>query len=98
MAKGKKTGGRQAGTLNKATADVKEAARAHGPQAIAILARLMVEADSDAAKIAACDKILDRAYGKPTQLHGGDEGAAAIRTVHEIILRGVRPDFNDRNT
>jgi hypothetical protein len=34
MAKGRKTGGRQRGSLNRATAEIKEAARAHGLDAI----------------------------------------------------------------
>jgi hypothetical protein len=67
MAVGKKTGGRVKGTPNKATAEIKDVARQHGPQAIAVLARLMVEAESEQARVAAANAILDRGYGKPSQ-------------------------------
>lgn len=94
-APGERRGGRQAGTPNKATADVKAAARLHGQAAIKTLSRLMTEADSDQAKIAACKEILDRAYGKATQPIEGTENGPAIRAVTEIVLRGVRSDPRD---
>lgn len=77
MAQGKKTGGRKAGTPNKATADVKALARAHGPAAINELARLAKDAESEQARVSACREILDRAYGKamqPTEISGPDGG------------------------
>ena len=68
-----KTGGRRAGTPNKATAEIKDIARVHGPAAIAELWKLAKGAESDAAKVAALKEILDRGYGKATQPleHGG---------------------------
>lgn len=95
MAKGQKTGGRTKGTLNKATKDIKELARAHGPEVIEGFWRLFKEADSDTARIAAGRELLDRAYGKATQPVSGDDDAPAIRAVHEIILRGIRSHAND---
>ena len=64
MPLGKKAGGRQAGTPNKATAEVRALASEHGPVAIAELARLGTEAESEQARVSACNSILDRAYGK----------------------------------
>lgn len=64
MALGKKTGGRKAGVPNKATAEIKAVAQKHGPAAIRELVRLMTEAESDAARVAAIKELLDRAYGK----------------------------------
>ncbi len=61
-----KTGGRQKGSLNKATKDVKEAAAEHGPAAIKRVAELM-ESSIEQVSLAACREILDRAYGKATQ-------------------------------
>jgi len=61
-----KTGGRQKGSLNKATKDVKEAAAEHGPAAIKRVAELM-ESNIGQVSLAACREILDRAYGKATQ-------------------------------
>jgi hypothetical protein len=72
MAKGKKTGGRVAGTPNKATQDIKAAARIHGPNALKVLSSLMLSAESEQARIAAAKEILDRAYGKATQPVGED--------------------------
>ena len=59
-----KTGGRQPGSLNKVSADVRELAGQYGPAAIAELARLATGADSEQARVSACKEILDRAYGK----------------------------------
>ena len=64
MAKGTKTGGRKAGVLNKATAEIRSLAREHGPAAIAELARLATEAQSEQARISACNALLERAYGR----------------------------------
>src|SRR5690349_12860315 len=67
MARGFKTGGRQPGSLNKATADVRAAALVYAPSSLQELARLAVEAESEQARVAACKEILDRAYGKSVQ-------------------------------
>jgi hypothetical protein len=74
MAKGQKTGGRTAGTPNKTTAEIREAARLHAADALAELARIMKASDSDTARIAACREILDRAYGKAPQAMTGEGG------------------------
>lgn len=63
MALGEKTGGRQKGTLNRATAEVRELAGKHGPDAIEELARLAKEATNETARIAAIRELLKRAYG-----------------------------------
>ena len=61
---GKKTGGRLKGSLNKATAEVRGLALKYGPDAVEELARLSIEAESEAARITACNAVIDRAYGK----------------------------------
>ena len=66
MAKGFKSGGRAAGTLNKSTLEVKSLAQLHGEDAINTLAKLMKSALSEQARISAARELLDRAYGKPT--------------------------------
>ncbi len=63
-----KTGGRKSGTLNKVTADVRELAGQYGPTVLAELARLATNANSEQARVSACKEILDRAYGKSTQI------------------------------
>jgi hypothetical protein len=68
MARGRKTGGRQAGSLNKATVDVKEAAQAFTADAINTLASIMKANEQPAAaRVAAASALLDRGYGKPKQ-------------------------------
>lgn len=68
MAIGKKTGGRTKGTLNKATADVKVAALEYAPSALTTLNEIMTSVEQPAAaRVAAANAILDRAYGKPKQ-------------------------------
>jgi hypothetical protein len=63
-----KTGGRIAGTPNKSTAEIRELAGQYGPTALAELARLGANANSEQARVSACKEILDRAYGKSTQV------------------------------
>ncbi len=86
--------GRQPGQRNKATAQVKELAAQHGPDAIKTLAKLAKEADSDAAKISACKELLDRAYGKATQTIAGDPDAPLV--YQEVRRTLVRPGHTDR--
>lgn len=71
--------GRPKGALNKTTAEVKTLAQKHGPDAIKTLATLAKSADSDAAKIAACKELLDRAYGKAAQPVGGGDGTEPLK-------------------
>lgn len=81
MAKGIKTGGRQPGTRNKVTADVKAIAQEHGPSVIAMLAGIALNAKkSDLARIAAGKELLDRAYGKALQgIEMGGPGGGPIQ-------------------
>ena len=76
--------GRTRGVPNKITRDVKEAARIHGPGAIAKLAHLMEHADSDGAKISAIKEILDRAYGRPAQSHTGENGEGPVQHLLNV--------------
>src|SRR5262245_46204770 len=64
---GERRGGRQKGTPNKATAEVKVLAQKYAPAAIEELGRLSTEAESESARVAAANSLLDRAYGKPVQ-------------------------------
>jgi len=64
---------------NKATVEVKELARLHGPAAIKEAVRIMQKSDSDQARLAAAREILDRAYGKPHQAIVGADDAAPVQ-------------------
>lgn len=95
--------GRKAGVPNKLTGEVKQIAQEYGPGAIekaAELAGLIRDkpaATSEAAQMAAINTILDRAYGKPSQVIAGDPDNP-LTVINEIALRGVRPADRDADT
>lgn len=91
MAKGVKTGGRVAGTPNKANAALREMARQYTVEALEALVAVLREGESEQAKISAANAILDRGYGKPSQPVDGDGEGGAIPVAHLIELIGVRP-------
>lgn len=63
-----KTGGRQAGTPNKVTRDVKELAQTYVEESIEGLAGIARDKENPpAARVAAYRELLDRACGKPMQ-------------------------------
>ncbi|MGI9501917.1 MAG: HEAT repeat domain-containing protein, partial [Geminicoccaceae bacterium] len=69
-----KTGGRQKGTPNKATADIRALAQEHGPKAIKKLVALVFSED-ERVQVQAIKELLDRGYGKSAQpLTGADLG------------------------
>ncbi len=85
-----KTGGRRKGTPNKVTVAVREAALQHGPAAVAELARLMTEGQTEHVRIAACREILDRAYGKSRQSiehTGHDRGPITVKLPDREKMR-----------
>ena len=94
MAKGRKTGGRQKGVPNKATADIKAIARDLSPQATERL-KLLLKSENESVALGAVKEVYDRAYGKATQPIAGDDDMPALKAIHEIVLRGVRSDARD---
>lgn len=79
MAAGIKTGGRKKGVPNKVTAELKDLARQYTADAVRELARLMLNAESEQARVAAIKEMLDRGYGKATQLIGGDPESGPVQ-------------------
>lgn len=75
--------GRPKGALNKITADVKAIAQEYTEQAIKVLADIMVNGESEAARVSAVNALLDRAYGKPPQAITGDDGGA-VKFIIEV--------------
>ena len=65
---GNKTGGRKKGVLNKSTQDIKALASEYGPEAVAELARLVTGAANEHTRVAACKELLDRGYGRASQV------------------------------
>lgn len=66
---GKREGsGRPKGAVNKATADIREAAQEYTAEALGVLASVMRdEAQPAAARVVAANSIIDRGHGKPSQ-------------------------------
>lgn len=82
---GKREGaGRPKGAVNKATASIREAAQEHSAQALQVLVQVATAGESEAARVAAANSILDRAHGKPAQAVqvSGDPDGEAIK--HEF--------------
>ncbi len=87
MAKAKgspKTGGRQKGSPNKTTAEIRKAAQEHGPAALKKLAAL-VESEDERVAVGACNAILDRAYGRPVQALSGPDGEKPAASFTMIL-------------
>ena len=84
MAIGRKTGGRAAGTPNRATADLKLVAREYGPRVIEKLWGICENGVSDQAKINAARELLDRGYGKPAQPVSGDADGEPVTIIHRV--------------
>lgn len=71
---------------------MREAAREYTETALLTLAEIMKDGQqAAAARVAAANALLDRAYGKPTQPIDGDGEGGAIPVAHVIELIGVRP-------
>jgi hypothetical protein len=82
--------GRPKGSLNKATADIKAAAQAYTEDALATLAQIMKAGESEAARVAAANSILDRGFGKPRQSMDLDAQVKAEFSTIELV--GVSPE------
>jgi hypothetical protein len=74
--------------------ELRSLARAHAPEAIKELARLALKARSERARVAAIRELLDRGYGKPTQVLADDEkpdlGPTTIKVV--FVKPTLQPD------
>jgi hypothetical protein len=70
---GERRGGRQKGTPNKATREIKELAQKHGAEAIEALVKIMRSSDNEASRVSAIRELLDRGYGKATQPLSNDQ-------------------------
>ena len=76
MARGKKTGGRSAGTPNKSTGSLREVAQKYTADALQTLVDVMQdEAQPAAARTSAATAILDRGNGRPV---AGNDAAERI--------------------
>jgi hypothetical protein len=74
-------GGRPKGSRPKVTAEIRDLAQVYTADALKTLASIMQRGESEAARVAAANSLLDRGYGKPAQAlqhTGGDGGPVAV--------------------
>jgi hypothetical protein len=84
-------GGRPKGVL-----DVMQACRQHTADAVATLVRIMQHGESDPARVAAANSLLDRGWGKPVQSHEvGGPGGGPVRQITRIEIVPVWPELTD---
>lgn len=91
-APGERRGGRQKGTPNKVSLEIRDLARAYGPDAIAELARLAGlkgnGSENEQVRVSAIKELLDRGYGKATQVIAGDDNKPPVQV--EVSGSGAR--------
>lgn len=81
--------GRVAGTPNKATAEIKEAARQHGPKMIALFATIANNPKKpDQVRMIAAKELLDRGYGKAVQPLGTDPDEPITVVLKKFVFEG----------
>jgi len=73
----------------KAPIDLRSLARAHTHAALASLAGIATNGESESARVQACIALLDRGYGKAPQAHTGEDGEGDIRVTIRHIIQGV---------
>lgn len=78
-------GGRAKGTPNKATRDLKAIAREYTSEAMSTLVALLKRDDAPAAQLGAAKEILDRGYGKATQVIAGDADHPIVVTQIQLV-------------
>lgn len=108
MATGKRGGrragaGRPTGARNRATkkakATLSDLAKAHTATALKVLVDVAKSGESESARVAAANSILDRAYGKPSQAHhhsgptGGPIPTVDLSNVSEDDLTRLESIF-----
>lgn len=86
MAAGRKTGGRQKGSVNKVGADVRALARTFTEQAIATLAKALTKAPEWSARVNAAKILLERGWGAPKQ------DVAVQQAIYVIGDRPLSPE------
>jgi hypothetical protein len=70
---GMKFGGRQKGTPNKSTAEIRTLAQEYGAEAIRRLVSLMRQRDDPKLQLAAAKELLYRGYGPPREPEESDQ-------------------------
>jgi hypothetical protein len=94
-APGERRGGRVKGTPKKVTLEIRDLARAYGPNAIAELARLAgltkdAGSENESTRVMAIKELIDRGYGKAAQIHAGAEDLPPVKHEHAFAGQLVK--------
>lgn len=89
--------GRPKGALTKAKADIKALASPYGPEAVAVLVKIMHEGETHSVRLAAANALLDRGFGKASQPieHSGHLDVAM--TLDRVITEMREREMSMRN-
>lgn len=88
IAKGNADTGRPVGTHNPGKMAIRTEALKFGRVALLTLVDVCRRGDTDQARVAAANAILDRAYGKPIQSH-------RVGNLNELPVVPITPDMNE---
>ena len=82
--------------MTKSVTEIRSLARSHTRTALNVLVGVMRSKDATAAaRVSAANAVLDRGWGKATQvIENGDDGA--LELIHRIERVIVRPENPDR--
>ena len=70
---GERRGGRKKGTPNRISTEIREAARRYGREALQLHVKLMRASKNEDVRQRSANVILDRAYGRPSQVNSDVE-------------------------
>ena len=88
---GERRGGRQKGTPNKATADIKAAFQSHGDALVKALIDL-TKSDDERVRLGAIQTCLDRGWGKALQ-----ESAVSGDLIVQVVRFGDGPEASEQD-
>ena len=71
--------------MARAPTDIRSLARSHSNLAIKVLAGIAKDGTNDGARVAAAVALLDRGWGKPAQMHSGEDGGDIRITIRKIF-------------
>ena len=71
--------------MAKAPADLRSLARAHTELSVQTLAGIARNGTSEQARVAASQALLDRGWGRPPQVHSGEDGGDLRITIRQIV-------------
>jgi hypothetical protein len=74
--------------MARAPTDIRSLARSHTSLAIKVLAGIAKDGTNDGARVAAAVALLDRGWGKPAQMHTGEDGGDVRITIRRIFDHG----------